>query len=158
MAAFAASAPKDSPDHDPVRPFAGPCGDHADERFGHVVRIGRVGRGEEAAQVVGERGREGGDVTVTVGATRVRRLLDGGVKFRRVGPRLEENDVDTELRQLVAVALRHGFDRVLGRAVQTEERQRHATEDGTDIDDQAGSGLAHRRERGARRSMDAKHV
>src|SRR6185437_6444388 len=58
-----------------------------------------------------------------------------GEKVGRVSARLHLHDLDAELRDFVAEAVGQRFDRELARAVNAEERERHAAEDRADVDD-----------------------
>src|SRR5215831_19282094 len=61
--------------------------------------------------------------------------LNAGEQVSRVPARLHLHDLDAELRDFVSEAVGQRFDGHLARAIDPEERERHAAEERADVDD-----------------------
>src|SRR5215467_15016904 len=97
--------------------------------LGHVMRVRRICRLELLGKGLKHRSGDRAHFSVSLAAAPVCRKMNVRKQVRGIRARLNQSDIDSELRNLIPQAVGERFDCELAGTIDTEERERHSTKD-----------------------------
>src|SRR3984885_13856250 len=142
---------------DTFRALAGSDVHYRIDRVCDVLRIRSICALEQANEGLHNLPRNLRDLPISGSTSCICRLLRRRVHIRRMCTGLDQDNINTQLRQFVAIAVRQCLNCHLRGAVKTEERQGHSTQDRAHIDYKAGMLRSGGGEGGAQDPLDAEN-